>query len=147
MGYRPLVDFHHFCLTKRFPITPSAIQPIGTPSTFCIDNIVPGFLDVIQFQSLDVAIFVFLQLNCKFTTEKNQNKFCGNLKIKIKMCPHQKYEQFKENCNLHSLRDLDIVIHTCCVRGTDEFDICFFPPSLCALILPISVISWAVFQV
>ena len=34
-----------------------------TPSTFCIDNIVPGILDVIQFQSLDVAIFVFLQLN------------------------------------------------------------------------------------
>jgi len=56
MGYRPLVDFHHFRLTKRFPIT-------RLPAPFCIDNIVPGFLDVIQFQSLDVAIFVFLQLN------------------------------------------------------------------------------------
>ena len=52
MGYRPLVDFHHFRLTKPFPITHSAIYPIGTPSTFCIDNTVPGFLDVMQFQSL-----------------------------------------------------------------------------------------------
>ena len=26
MGYRPLVDFHPFPLTKWFPITPSATQ-------------------------------------------------------------------------------------------------------------------------
>jgi hypothetical protein len=32
-------------------------------STFCIKNIVPGFLDVIPFQSLDVTIFVVLQPN------------------------------------------------------------------------------------
>ena len=35
------------------------------PSTFCIDEIVPGFLDVIKFQSLDVAIFVVLHLNVR----------------------------------------------------------------------------------
>ena len=29
-------------LTKQFPKAPSAIQPIGTPSAFCIDQIVPG---------------------------------------------------------------------------------------------------------
>ena len=63
MGYRPLVDFHSFALTKQFPITPSAIQPIGTPSTFCIDKTVQGFLDVIQFWLLDIAIFVVLQPN------------------------------------------------------------------------------------
>jgi hypothetical protein len=51
MGYRPLVDFHLFSLTKRFPIISSAIY-------ICIDKTVPGFLDVILFQSLDVAIFV-----------------------------------------------------------------------------------------
>ena len=39
MGYRPLVDFHLFSLTKRFPITLSAIY-------ICIDETVPGFLDV-----------------------------------------------------------------------------------------------------
>jgi len=38
-------------------------QPIGMPSKFCIDKTVPGFLDVIPFLSLDVAIFVVLQLN------------------------------------------------------------------------------------
>jgi hypothetical protein len=47
MGYRPLVDFHPFPLTKWFPITPSTIYD-----------------DVILFQSLDVAIFVVLQPNC-----------------------------------------------------------------------------------
>ena len=56
MGYRPLVDFHLFSLTKRFPITPSAIY-------ICIDKTVPGFLDVTRFQSLDVTIFVVSQLN------------------------------------------------------------------------------------
>ena len=35
MGYCPLVDFHQFFLTEWFPITTSAIQPIGTSSTFC----------------------------------------------------------------------------------------------------------------
>ena len=49
MGYRPLVDFHLFSLTKRFPITPSAIY-------ICIDKTVPGFLDVTRFLSLDVTI-------------------------------------------------------------------------------------------
>ena len=63
MGYHPLVDFHLFSLTKWFPITPRAIEPIGTPSILCIDKIVPDFLDVIQFQLLDVAIFVVLQRN------------------------------------------------------------------------------------
>ena len=47
MGYCRLVDFHSFPLTKQFPITSSAIYPIGTPSTFCIDKTAPGFLDVI----------------------------------------------------------------------------------------------------
>ena len=51
MGYRPLVDFHLFSLTKRFPITPSAIY-------ICIDKTVLGFLDVTRFLSLDVTIFV-----------------------------------------------------------------------------------------
>ena len=51
MGYCPLVDFRLFSLTKRFPITPSAIY-------ICIDKTVPGFLDVIKFLSLDVTIFV-----------------------------------------------------------------------------------------
>ena len=40
----PLADLHHFCLTKGFPKTPSAIWPIGTPSAFCIGQIVPGFV-------------------------------------------------------------------------------------------------------
>ena len=51
MGYCPLVvlclplaDLHHFCLTKRLPKTSSVIQPTGTPSTFYIDQIVPGFV-------------------------------------------------------------------------------------------------------
>ena len=35
-------------------------------STFCIDNIVPCFLDVIPFLSLDVAIFVVLQPNISY---------------------------------------------------------------------------------
>ena len=39
MGYRPLVNFHLFSLTKWFPITPSVIY-------ICIDKTVPGFLDV-----------------------------------------------------------------------------------------------------
>ena len=51
----PLVDFHSFPLTKWFPITPSAIQPIGTLSTFFINTTVPGFLDVIPFLSLKVS--------------------------------------------------------------------------------------------
>ena len=62
MGYRPLVvlclplaDLHHFCLTKRFPKTPSAIQPIGTPSAFCIDQIAPGF--VVYYISQYFAFF------------------------------------------------------------------------------------------
>jgi hypothetical protein len=55
MGYRPLVDFHSFPLTKQFPIPPSTI---GTTSRFCIDKTVPGFLDVTRFLSLDVTIFV-----------------------------------------------------------------------------------------
>ena len=63
MGYDPLVDFHPFSLTKRFPIIPSTIQPIGTPSTFCLDKTVSGFLDVKPFQLLDVAIFVVQQFN------------------------------------------------------------------------------------
>ncbi len=63
MGYRPLLDFPHLHLTKLFPMTPSAIQPIGTTATFCINKTVPSFLDVIPFQSLDVAIFVVVQLN------------------------------------------------------------------------------------
>ena len=43
MGYHPLVaqclplaDLHHSFLTKAFPKTHSAIQPIGTSSKFCI---------------------------------------------------------------------------------------------------------------
>ena len=44
MGCLPLADLHNFRLTKRFPKTPSAIYPIGTPSAFCIDQIVPGFV-------------------------------------------------------------------------------------------------------
>ena len=40
----PLVDLHHFCLCKGCPKTLSAIQPIGMPSAFCIDQIVPGFV-------------------------------------------------------------------------------------------------------
>ena len=44
MGCLPLADLHHFCLTKGFPKTPSAISPIRTPSAFCINQIVPGFV-------------------------------------------------------------------------------------------------------
>ena len=51
MGYCPLADFHPFSLTKWFPITLSAIY-------ICIAKIVPGLLDVIPFQSLDVTILV-----------------------------------------------------------------------------------------
>ena len=51
MGYRPLVDFHLFSLTKRFPITLSATYN-------CIDKTVPGFFDVTRFLLLDVTIFV-----------------------------------------------------------------------------------------
>ena len=51
MGYCPLVDFHLFSLTKRFPITPSAIY-------ICIDKTVPGFLDVTRFLPLDVTITI-----------------------------------------------------------------------------------------
>ena len=39
-------------------LLPAPSRPNGTPSTFRIDKTVPGFLDVITFQSLDVAIFV-----------------------------------------------------------------------------------------
>ena len=65
-GLLPLVDFHSFSLTKQFPITPSAILLIGSLSTFCIDKTVPGFLDLIPFQLLDVTIFVVQQLNTNF---------------------------------------------------------------------------------
>jgi hypothetical protein len=51
MGYCPLVaqclplaDLHHSFLTKEFPKTHSAIYLIGTPSAFCIHQIVPGFV-------------------------------------------------------------------------------------------------------
>ena len=69
MSYRPLVvlclpmaDLHHFCLTKHFPKTHSAIQPIGTPSAFCIHQIVPGFvvyhLNYINTKSICLQPFV-----------------------------------------------------------------------------------------
>ena len=61
MVYCPLVDFYHFPLTKRFSITYSQrhlADQNTMPTTFCIDKIVPGLLDVIQFLLLDVAIFV-----------------------------------------------------------------------------------------
>ena len=41
MGYCLLADLHHFCLTKGFLKTHSAI---GTQSAFCIHQIVPGFV-------------------------------------------------------------------------------------------------------
>ena len=51
MGYHPLVawslplaDLHHLRLTNWFPKTSSAIQPMGTPSAFCTNQIVPGFV-------------------------------------------------------------------------------------------------------
>ena len=59
MGYCPLVAQclpHHSFLTKQFPKTHSAIQPIGTPSTFYI-------VRYLVSQLLDVAIFVVLQPN------------------------------------------------------------------------------------
>ena len=68
MGYRSLVDFHPFPLTKRFPITPSAIQLIGTPSIFCINKTVPGFLDVTRFLLLDVTVCDVQQLNSNYTS-------------------------------------------------------------------------------
>ena len=68
MGYCP------FSLTMRFPITPSTIQPIEMPSTFCINKTVPGFLDVIRFQLLDVAIFVVQQLNYQAKQAELQNR-------------------------------------------------------------------------
>jgi hypothetical protein len=40
---------------------------------------VPGFLDVIQFQSLDVAIFVVLQLNRKGNEIKAAEKNSKNV--------------------------------------------------------------------
>ena len=55
MGYRPLVawclplvDLHHFCMTKVY---------------ICIDKTVPGLLDVTRFLSLDVTICYVVQLN------------------------------------------------------------------------------------
>ena len=83
MGYHPLVDFHFFSLTKLFPITPSAIQPIGISSTFCINKTVPGFLDVILFQSLDVGIFVVQQLNSEQVMQTPEN--CAQ-KISLSVC-------------------------------------------------------------
>ena len=63
MAYCSLVDFHSLPLTKRFLITHSAIQPIGMPSTFCIDKTVPGFLDVIPFQLfIEIKIRLHKQL-------------------------------------------------------------------------------------
>ena len=51
MGYCPLVvlclplaDLHPFHLTKQFPKTQSAIQPIGMPSAFFINQMMPGFV-------------------------------------------------------------------------------------------------------
>ena len=54
----PLADLHHFCLTKWFPKTHSAILPIRMPSAFCIDQIVPGF--------------VVYHLNCSYTLPRNE---------------------------------------------------------------------------
>ena len=54
-----------FHLAKWFPTTPSTIQPIGTPSTFCI-------VWHLVSQSLDVAIFVVLHLNVLWTTYNPQ---------------------------------------------------------------------------
>ena len=51
MGYHPLVawslplaDLRNLRLTNWFPKTSSAIQPMGTPSAFCTNQIVPGFV-------------------------------------------------------------------------------------------------------
>ena len=40
----PLADLHHLRLTKQFPKIPSAIKPIGTPSAFCMDQIMSFFV-------------------------------------------------------------------------------------------------------
>ena len=65
MGYHPLVD--------------SAIQPIKISHTFCIYKTVPGFLDVIPFQLLDVVIFVVQQLN-----DLNNQNFRRTYKTKLR---------------------------------------------------------------
>ena len=91
MGYHPLVvlclplaDLHHFCLTKRFPKTHSAIQPIRTQSAFCIDQIVPGFvvyyLNRIYYSQLHLLTFV-LQYGLDVFDKK---EFTQNLKQKLR---------------------------------------------------------------
>ena len=54
MGYRTLVDFHSFPLTKRFPITSQSERHLNFASMILCQ----ASLDMIQFQLLDVAIFV-----------------------------------------------------------------------------------------
>ena len=78
MGYCPLVNFHRFHLTKWVPTTPSAIQPIGKPSTFCI-------VWHLVSQSLDVAIFVVLHLNVLWTTY-NPQQFTKISVFKVDNC-------------------------------------------------------------
>ena len=69
MDCLPLADLHHFCLTKRFPNTPSAIQPIGMPSVFCMDQILPGFVLYIlilltrsSFQKFLLKVLMYISL-------------------------------------------------------------------------------------
>ena len=57
MDLLPPGGFSSFNFDQAVLITHSAIQLIETQSTFCIDETVPCFLDVISFHSLDVAIF------------------------------------------------------------------------------------------
>ena len=75
MGYRPLVvqclplvDLHHFCLTKGFPKTHSPIQLIKMPSTFCIHQIVPGF--VVYY--LNHSHCKIIQLSSRGTPQKSK---------------------------------------------------------------------------
>ena len=113
MGYCPLVDFHSFPLTKQFPITPRAIQLIGTPSTFCIEKTVPGFLDVIPFLSLDIAIFVVLHLN-EGPFQEGSNTVCMVHKIKgLYFWKKKQYECWFLQYSFHQFQLVSFSISAC----------------------------------
>ena len=76
----PLADLHHFRLTKGFPKTHSAIQPIGTPSAFCIHQIVPGFVVyylnyLVKISWTQIVEQHFKNFNLKLDTPQNSKNY------------------------------------------------------------------------
>ena len=93
------------------------------PSTFCISKTVPGFLDVIPFPSLDIAIFVVLQLNDYFfnwQTEKEKLLWTNKKSVLFFNCSN--WEKFVDKIrekdrwkHMMNLLFMYLAMKMCCV--------------------------------